>query len=113
MSPIDFIQGTTITFLSVLALTLAYLMLVRRINLSGLLHCRDGRISPGRVQALVATLAGAVSYLLTLSSYSDTGSLPPVPDDLLAIFGGSCSLYLAEKMWARWQRKSSSRISIL
>lgn len=97
MTPTTLLQTTTYTFLLALALTVIYMMLVRKINLKGLLHDQNKNISPGRVQALVVTLMGCGSYLMLLSNHHDSSSLPSIPIALLALLGGSHSLYLAEK----------------
>lgn len=105
MAVSDFIHGSSVAFVALLAMLVAYQMLTRKINLSGLIHDRrDGKISPGRIQALAATIFGAASYLMSIgnhmSSLSETAalSLPPVSDELLLLVGGSHSLYLTGKL---------------
>lgn len=98
MTPELFLRGTTVVFLSALAMTVAYMILVRKINLHGLLHGQNKNFSPGRVQALVATLIAGGGYLMILSTHNDPSLLPPIPIEFLAVFGGSHSLYLAEKL---------------
>lgn len=105
---ITFIQGTSVVFLAMLALIVAYLLLTRKINLNGLLRDHhDGRLSPGRIQALVATIFGSASYLMSVLAHPAAESLPPVSNELLVIVGGSHSLYLAGKLGSMLQRKSN------
>lgn len=106
MNPTTLIQTASVVFLATLAMTVAYLLLTRRINLHGLLHDHnDGRLSPGRIQALLATIYGSASYLMTALTNHGAGALPPVPNELLAIVGGSHSLYLGGKLGSMLQRK--------
>lgn len=106
MNVMAFIQGMIMTFLAGLALTLAFLMLTGRICLHGLLRDKwDGSISPGRIQALVATIAGGCGYLVSALAHAGTGSLPPVPGELLAVLGASNGLYLAGKFNSLLQRR--------
>ncbi len=100
MTAMTFTQGTSIVFLSALALTLTYLMLIGQVNLSGLLRDNSGIASPGRIQALVATIFCSTGYLIDIFSNPVGGTLAPVPDTLLAVLGGSQALYLAEKFFS-------------
>ena len=48
MAVSDFIHGSSVAFVALLAMLVAYQMLTGKINLSGLIHDRrDGKISPG------------------------------------------------------------------
>ena len=106
MNPTTLIRVSSVVFLAMLAMTVAYLLLTRRINLNGLLYDHiDGRLSPGRIQALVATIYGSASYLMTVLTNQGAGALPPVSNELLAIVGGSHSLYLGGKLASMLQRK--------
>ena len=52
--------------------------------------------SPGRVQLLMLTLVGALSYLLM--AVDDPKNLPEVPTELLLLMGGSNLVYLSGKV---------------
>ncbi len=106
MNLIAFIQLSAIVFLALLALTVAFMLLTRRINLNGLLRDNhDGRLSPGRIQALGITIFGGASYLMLVLTDPNSKALPPVSNELLAIVGGSHSLYLTGKLGSMLQRK--------
>ena len=89
-------------FLAILALLIGYQMLTGRINTKGLLHDKKdkktGGISPGRVQLLVLTLAGAGYYLLLTIENGHPTEFPEVPEELLALVGGSNLVYLGSKV---------------
>ncbi len=81
-----------------LALLVGYQMLTGKINMSGLFDDKVTRgLSPGRVQLLVLTLAGAGYYLLLVAQQPPDGSLPPFPEDVLLLVGGSNLVYLGAK----------------
>ncbi|HWA91909.1 MAG TPA: hypothetical protein VG889_17855 [Rhizomicrobium sp.] len=76
-----------------------------RINLAGMLTHSDAdpRPTPERVQLLVGFLFATVAYAqLALAATQAPGSptptaLPDVPNELLVLFAGSHSIYLAGK----------------
>ncbi len=77
------------------------------INMGGLLarsaqHAADGRPSPERVQLLFAFALAVAGYarltLTTLHGAAAAASLPPVPNELTALFIGSHGIYLAGKL---------------
>jgi hypothetical protein len=78
-------------------LLVAYQMLTGRINTSGLLDDKltGRRFSPERLQLLIITVGGALFYLVQVIHSS--GSLPPLPHELLLVLGGSNALYLGAK----------------
>ncbi len=81
-----------------LALLVGYQMLTGKINMSGLFDDKlTHELSPGRVQLLVLTLAGAGYYLLLVAQQPLDGSLPPVPEEVLLLVGGSNLVYLGAK----------------
>lgn len=85
----------------VLASMVFYRLLTGDIATRGLL-CELGgdAVSPERVQMLVGTMV-ALSYYVTLTlSTDDPTTLPSPPVWVVALFGGSQSLYLAGK-WVR------------
>lgn len=57
--------------------------------------------SPERVQLLVFTL-GAAFYYLSQVPNAPAGSFPEVPQNWLAVLGGSNVLYLGGKAYAQW-----------
>ena len=107
MNVITFIQVTSLTFLLLLALIILYQMLTGKIHTYGILRDKhDGNFSVGRLQAFIATFIVAGSYLLNIQFDSHTNSLPPVPEGLLIIMGGSYSLYLIGKLRSVIHNKS-------
>lgn len=88
-------------WLLALAALVALGMLTGTINTRGLLSEKRGpargRISPERVQLLLATLAAASTYVNQAVVGAGTGNLPEVPDVWLALMGGSYGIYLAGK----------------
>jgi hypothetical protein len=92
-------------FLASLATIVLSQLLSGGINSRWLLFGRknsDHYFSPGRVQLLVLTLGGAFNYLLTVLQAPIACSLPPVPQEWLAILGSSNGIYLAGKAYARF-----------
>ena len=73
-----------------------YRLVTGQINLSGLLTDGEtGNFSPGRLQLLAFTLAGALYYIYLAAS--NPGQLPQFPQELLFLFGGSQLVYLGGK----------------
>lgn len=94
-----FVQLEIWLILGGLALVVAYKMLTGRINMRGLLDDKAaGGLSPGRVQLLVLTLAGAGYYLLLTVENGHPTEFPEVPQELLALVGGSNLVYLGSKV---------------
>ena len=84
-------------FLSALIAVVAYQVLIGRINLSGLLEGKSsGQLSPGRVQLLFVTLLG-MFYCLKTGLSGEGQLLRALPTEMLALIGGSQSLYLVDK----------------
>ncbi len=111
MSVADFVVLELKVFVGGLLAILGYQMLTGRINTRGLIRDkRTGQLSPGRIQLLVFTLAGAMYYGMLLASQPDR--FPPVPDALLYLIGGSQAAYLSGKAAlfrrvAAWLKKAS------
>ena len=86
----------------VLASIVFYRLLTGDIVTRGLLCELDkSAVSPERVQMLVGTLV-ALSYIVTLTlSTDDLTTLPTPPLWVIALLGGSQSLYLAGKWYRR------------
>ncbi len=98
MNPANFMYETAIAFLAALAVIVAYQMLTGSINLRGLLQDGNRNLSPGRIQALLATLTGGATYLLAVKSNLQAQALPAAPGELLAVMGGSHAIYLLGKL---------------
>lgn len=75
----------------------AYQILTGVINLDRLYSDGRGRLSPGRLQLLMVTLAAALAYVVQAGEVAASGQLPAIPEELLLIFGGSASVYLGGK----------------
>ncbi len=84
-----------------LALLVGYQMLTGKINTTGLLHDKKDKqtagFSPARVQLLMFTLFGAGYYLLLTVNNGYPTEFPEVPQELLALVGGSNLVYLGAK----------------
>lgn len=89
--------GFAITFL----LTFVYKMLIGTISLDGLLTGvnKEGQeyLSVGRTQLVVLTLVSAAIYVRQVVTSSDWSTLPPAPEAMVAIMGGSQLFYLTGK----------------
>ncbi len=74
-----------------------YQILTGRINIRGLFSAKDGsrNISPGRLQLLAFTLAGAA--LLLFQVVQNPHRFPDVPPEFLALISGSNAGYLLGK----------------
>ena len=76
---VQFAQFEIWFLLGGLALLIGYQMLTGKINMQGLLDDKAaGGLSPGRVQLLVLTLAGAGYYLLLVAQQPPDASLLPM-----------------------------------
>ena len=84
-----------------LAFIVAYKMLTGGINMKGLLDDKKDKqtagFSPPRVQLLILTLSGAGYYLLLTVNNGYPTEFPEVPQELLALVGGSNLVYLGAK----------------
>src|SRR5689334_21499544 len=88
-------------FLYSLAVIIAFQLLTRRINMSGLLNRKDGSgdVSPERVQLLIATLVLSMQYLKEVAQSTTTTALPDVGSGWLYLMGGSSGIYAAGKLY--------------
>ena len=86
----------------VLASMVFYRLLTGDIATRGLLcELGGGAVSPERVQMLVGTMV-ALSYYVTVTLSTDNlTTLPTLPVWVIALLGGSQSLYLAGKWLSR------------
>jgi hypothetical protein len=98
MDPIRILRWEGLVFLFSLAGLLSYRMLIRRINMRGLLGdgSDGGAVSPERVQLLV-TLIGVSFNILRAALHSTTNALPEISTTTLSVFGASSSTYLGVK----------------
>jgi len=91
-----------IGFLVALISIVAIKMLLGKIVLSGLIHDKEtNAFSPGRLQLLVVTVTGAISYYSSIFVAKDLTAFPPVPTELLVILGISNAGYLGGKIYSR------------
>ena len=98
-------------FLILLAATLVWMMLTRRIATNGLLQRADGGISPERLQLLIATVVISGHLLLGVLT-TDTTTMPEIDPGWLYGFGGSGALYAGVKAMttmAREERRGGQR----
>jgi hypothetical protein len=93
-------------FLWALAATVFIQILTRRIKLNGILSEDNvpGKVSPGRVQLMLATFAASITYLSQVAN-SSNGTMPDIDPNWLYLFGGSGSIYALEQGWAAWKRR--------
>jgi hypothetical protein len=100
-------------FLAALIALIAIKLLIGQINTSGLLQGRisarkrgqDQYFSPERVQLLLFTIGAGLYYITLVLSNPDPGTLPDIPKTWPALLGGSNTLYLGGKAYARWLAK--------
>lgn len=92
-------------FLCALFASLAYLMMVGRIQLKGLFRQKNGaaQLSFERIQLLVVTIAVCLRYL-TESVHLTSGNMSDVTNGWLYLFGASSSIYLVRKAWTTRSR---------
>jgi len=89
-------EGLVIGF----AVVILWKVLTGTISLDGLLDSSDGgkrSSSPVRMQFLLFTLVAAGQYLVAAWKNPTTDSLPPVPQQVLAMVAGSQAIYLGGK----------------
>jgi hypothetical protein len=106
MEPVRILRLEMIVFLAVLATMLAFRMLTRQINLSGLLaDTASGKsVTPERVQLLIVTAAVSVKCVVNLI-WNPDGTMPGIGRWWLVLFGASAGVYAVVK-WLRtfrWQ----------
>jgi hypothetical protein len=92
-------------FLGLLGAILAYRLLTRQINLSGLLLRKNGSGSPSpeRVQLLLATMAVGFKYLSEVFSNPGSGKLPDIDAGWLYVLGGSSAVYVLGKAFTTFK----------
>lgn len=98
-----------ILFLGGLAAIIAYRLLTGGINTQYLLYGKqqDGSryFSPARVQLLLFTLGTAMFYLSDVLEKRNSGKLPDIPAETLALLGGSHAIYLGGKAYSMLLKK--------
>jgi hypothetical protein len=89
------LQIGLIVWLSAFAARVLYRLMIGQISMSGmLLDQPTGVIHSDRLQLLVASVAGAVTYVgLAIKA----GGFPEIPEWLLTLLGGSQGIYLFGK----------------
>jgi hypothetical protein len=85
-----------------LALIVALKLLNSSINMRGLLidKSHPSRVSPARVQLLIATISLSAQYVHAASTSLD-GSFPKLGSGWLYLFGGSSAIYVVRKAFER------------
>lgn len=99
MTPLKLLSYEGEGFLFLLSALLAYRLLTRQIDMTGLLVRKEGSpnsVSPERIQLLAATIAVCAKYLLDLS-HATSNHLPDVPNQFLYLFGASSGAYATIK----------------
>lgn len=100
--PGTLLMWVLITWLTAMSALLVYRVVVGQITLNGLLTIDGRTFSPERLQLLLITVAGAVTYAGQALS---TGQLPAMesPGDagLFAALAGSHAIYLVGKLMRR------------
>ena len=94
-------------FIGGLLAVVIFRLLAGQISTRGLLEekksGKTGNFSPGRLQLLIVTLGASSFYFVDIVAAVETGALPPVPDELLLIVGGSNVAYLGGKIYSKFQ----------
>lgn len=111
---VSLIQASYISvtiFLASLFAVVAVRLLTCGINTAGLLYGmrREGStfdryFSPERLQLLIVTVAVALQYLASVLESPTPHTLPPVPQELVTLTGGSHAVYLAGKAYMMLRR---------
>lgn len=77
-----------------------------RISLDGLLYTKDGdgqrTFSPARLQLLILTVVVTAQYLHAVLGNPRLGSLPSLPQSVVATLGGSQAAYLGGKAFTAY-----------
>lgn len=100
LSPADLTYYSTLVFVAVLSGLIGFKLLTGTINTRGMLQNKmTGKFEPERFLLLLMTLAGAAYYFSLALESLGSQKMPPVPDLLLEIIGGSNALYLTGKTY--------------
>jgi len=87
--------------LLVLVAIIAYKLLVRQINIDGLLidKANGQAISPSRVQMLIVTVMIGIYYMFQVMKTEVPGRFPDLPNELMIALAGSHAIYLSGKLY--------------
>lgn len=97
----EFAKFEVLAFMLILGTLLAVRILRGEISSSSIVCAMEGfRPAGSRVQLLVATIAGAAIYFVSIIN-SPSDVLPDVPGYLLALIGASNAGYLGVKIYVR------------
>lgn len=107
----------TIILLAGLMIIVACKVIAGDINLSGLLTVSKdptqsdapSEFSPARAQMLMATLLGAMYYLIQVINNPSPDTLPDAPSTLVGVIGGSHAIYLVGKVQSSWDLLTGRR----
>ena len=104
-----FTKLEVIVFLGGLAAMIAYRILNGGINTKYLLYGtqKDGTkyFSPERVQLLIFTIGTAMFYVADVANNRQSGVLPDIQPQTLALLGGSHAIYLGGKAYTMLFKK--------
>lgn len=109
MSFTRIIYFEVLLFLGGLAAIICYRLLTGGINTQYLLYGKQKRgpryFSPERLQLLLFTLGTAMFYVVDVLEHRNTGVLPDIPAQTLAMLGGSHAIYLGSKAYTTLFKK--------
>lgn len=102
MSVVQLLGLEAVGFVYAMAALVAYRMLTSQINVRGLLLDKtgSGKVTPARVQLMIATIVVAGKFLVDASA-SRTPALPSIDSNWLYLLGGSSGIYVARKLYER------------
>lgn len=108
MTPTNLLLLEGRVFLILLAATLGWMLLTRRIAAAGLLLRDDGAVSPERVQLLITTFVVSGHLLLGVLT-TKTTTMPEIDPAWLYGFGGSGVVYASVKAVTSMGRRKQGR----
>jgi len=94
----SFLINYMLFFLIALLGIIFYKMVTGSINTRNLLNDCTGKFSPGRLQLLISVLFTGFYYIDIVINTKPLTKLPPLPPEMLYIFGGSSFIYLSGKI---------------
>lgn len=122
MTPARLLHLEMQAFLFLMIATVAWQLLTRRIHLGGLFYQKirvhnsgapddEPRVSAGRVQLLLATIAASADFLTNVAK-STNGQMPDISHTWLQVLGASSGIYMLDKtvaavgLWLKTQKMS-------
>lgn len=122
MTPVRLLHLEMQAFLFLMIATIAWQLLTRRINLSGLFFHKvrvhkpgvaeqPAQVSAGRIQLLLATIAASAEFLTNVAK-SNSGQMPDISQTWLRVLGASSGVYVLDKtlaavgLWLKTQKTS-------